>query len=68
MKKLFFLILLISQPVAAHHTKEHTMLMQDSAQVIAETKQGADNFSSTFLWLAIAAILGFGIIKLLSKK
>jgi len=68
MKKIFFLMLLISQPVAAHHTKEHTMLMQDSAQVIAQTKQGVDNSASVFLWLGIAAVLGLGVIKLFNKK
>ncbi len=68
MKKIFFVLLLISMPAAAHHTKEHTMLTQDTEQVIAETKQGADNSGSTFLWLGIAAVLGLGVIKLFKKK
>jgi len=68
MKKLFFILLLISQPAVAHHTKEHTMLTQDTEQVIAETKQGADNDTTIFLWLGIAAVLGLGMIKLFRKK
>ncbi len=68
MKKILFILLLISMPAAAHHTKEHTMLTQDTKQVIAETKQGADNAGSKFLWLGIAAILGLGVIKLFKKK
>ena len=68
MKKILFILLLISQPAIAHHTKEHTMLTQDTEQVIAETKQGADNSGSKFLWLGIAAVLGLGVIKLFKKK
>ncbi len=68
MKKIFFILWLISQPAVAHHTKEHTILMQDSAQVIAETKQGTDNSGAVFLWLGIAAVLGLGAIKLFRKK
>jgi len=68
MKKMFFILWLISQPAVAHHTKEHTMLTQDTEQVIAETKQGTDNSGAVFLWLGIAAVLGLGAIKLFRKK
>ena len=68
MKKAFFILLLMSQSAVAHHTKEHTMLLQNSEQVIAETRQGTDNSGAVFLWPGIAAILGFGAIKLFRKK
>ncbi len=68
MKTILFLLLLISQPATAHHSKEHTMLMQDTKQVITEIQQGVDNSASVYLWLGIAAVLGLGVIKLFSKK
>jgi len=68
MKKILFILWLVSQPAVAHHTKEHTILIQDSAQVIAETKQGADNSGAVFLWLGIAVMFGLGAIRLFRKK
>jgi len=73
MKKLIMIACLsfsytVSYPAWAHHTKEHTMLMQDAEQVIAETQQGATGFSSSFVWLGVAAVLGLGLMKLFSKK
>ena len=61
-------ILLFSQPLWAHHTQEHTMLLQDAEQVIADTQQGSDSSASLYLWLGIAAVLGLGVIKLFNKK
>jgi hypothetical protein len=57
-----------SYPAWAHHSKEHTMLMQDAEQVIAETQQGATGASSLLIWLGLAVALGLGIMKLFNKK
>lgn len=68
MKKIFFILLLISQPAVAHHTKQHTMLLQNSARVITETRHGTDNSSALSLWSGTAAMLAIGVIKLFRKK
>jgi len=74
MKKLIMIVclllsnLLFSYQAWAHHSKEHTMLMQDAEQVIAETQQGATGSSSSFIWLGVAVILGLGLMKLFIKK
>ncbi len=61
-------LLLLSYPSWAHHSKEHTMLMQNPEQVIAETQQGSNDSSTLFLWLGVGVLLGFGAIKLFNKK
>ncbi len=73
MKKLIMIACLslsytASYPAWAHHTKEHTMLMQDAEQVIAETQQGTTGSISSFVWLGVAVLLGIGFIKLFTKK
>ncbi len=69
MKRLIMITLLLSNyPAWAHHSKEHTMLMQNPEQVIAETRQGANNSGSLFIWLGVGALLGLGAIKLFNKK
>lgn len=62
MKKLAVISgLLFSHGLQAHHTKDHMMLAEDAAQVVAATREGSGGSSGWILWtvLAIALLLGF---------
>lgn len=67
MKNIIMIFCFFSNSVFAHHTNEHTMLMQDSEQVIAETLQGS-NPGSWILWLAVIILFALGLFKLIYKK
>jgi len=56
---------LLSLPrfVAAHHTKDHRMLAEDGAEVIAATRAGADGDWAWLLWLMLAALLALGLVR-----
>lgn len=69
MKKIITIIFLfLSAPVFAHHTKEHTMLMETPEQVIAATMQGESNPGIWLLWLVVIIVFGLGLFKLIYKK
>ncbi len=61
-------LLLLCYPVWAHHSKEHTMLMQNPEQIIAETQQGADDSGLSILWLGVGFVFALGALKLINKK
>lgn len=61
------LLLLACAQAYAHHTREHTMLLQDAEQVITETRQ-SEKPGASFLWLGLGVLLGIGAIRLLNKK
>ncbi|HHJ17149.1 MAG TPA: hypothetical protein ENJ80_10675 [Gammaproteobacteria bacterium] len=57
------LLLLLPRLVAAHHTKDHRMLAEDSAEVIAATRHGAGGDWDWLLWTGLAALLALGIVR-----
>lgn len=63
MKKIFmyYLMMLLTHPVWAHHTKEHTMLQEDPNDVIAATQQGASGPWVWLIWAGVIALLISGI-------
>ncbi|MDH3342662.1 MAG: hypothetical protein OEM07_02965, partial [Gammaproteobacteria bacterium] len=63
---IFFLF--FSNSALAHHTKEHTMLMESPEQVIASTLHGEANPWAWVLWLAIVVGFSLGLFKLIYKK
>lgn len=67
MKKSLILMLL-SHSALAHHTAEHTMLQQEPAQVIADTRQGEAGDWMYLLWALITLALAAGLIRWLRKK
>ena len=69
MNKLMMIVFLfMSTTVFAHHTKEHTMLMESPEQVIAATTQGETNPGTWILWLAVIIVFALGLFKLIYKK
>ncbi len=61
-------LLLFNNPAWAHHNKEHTMLMQNPEQVIAETKRSTDDSEFLIIWLAVGFVFALGALKLIRKK
>lgn len=69
MKKLImFIFLLLNYPAWAHHTKDHTMLMENSDQVIDMTRQGVDNPWLLIAWACIVILFALGVVRLINKK
>ena len=69
MKKLImFIFLLFNFQAWAHHTKDHTMLMENTDQVINMTKQGADDPWLLIVWSCIVILFTLGVVKLINKK
>jgi hypothetical protein len=69
MKKLImFIFLLLNYPAWAHHTKDHTMLMENSDQVINMTQQGANNPWLLIAWACIVILFALGVVRLINKK
>lgn len=69
MKKLIMLIsLLLNFPVWAHHTKDHTMLMENSDRVINMTQQGADDPWLWIVWAGVVILFVLGVFRLINKK
>ncbi len=63
MKKLIIILLFQSLPAWAHHTKEHTMLMENPEQVIAATQQGAEGGWFWLLWVGVFLFLLLGFVR-----
>jgi hypothetical protein len=69
MKKLImFIFLWLNYPAWAHHTKDHTMLMENSDQVIDMTRQGVDNPWLLIAWACIVILFALGVVSLINKK
>lgn len=69
MKKLIMIVFLVlSYPTWAHHSKEHTMLMESPEQVIADTQQGAYDPGFTIIWLVVVIFFVLGALRLIRKK
>lgn len=62
-KYMLALLLLLPRFVAAHHTKDHRMLAEDSAAVIAATRHGVGGDWNWLLWTALAALFTLGIVR-----
>ncbi|GMQ89100.1 MAG: hypothetical protein BMS9Abin09_0550 [Gammaproteobacteria bacterium] len=65
MKKFSALLLwlLLSQVARAHHTKDHMMLSEDAAQVIAATREGSGGDWIGLIWAAVTILLLLGFIR-----
>ena len=55
--------LLLSQATWAHHTKDHMMLAEDAAQVIAATREGGEGDWVWLVWTGVTAILLLGFVR-----
>ncbi|MCK4950754.1 MAG: hypothetical protein KAS48_02970 [Gammaproteobacteria bacterium] len=69
MKRIFMycLMMLLTFPVWAHHTKEHTMLQEDPSEVIAATQQGISGPWVWLIWVGVIVLLVLGIWRWLKK-
>ena len=63
MKKLIFILSLLSFPVWAHHTREHMMLSEGSERVIAATQQGAEGGGLWLLWVGVFLFMLLGFVR-----
>ncbi|NOX08572.1 MAG: hypothetical protein GXP22_03635 [Gammaproteobacteria bacterium] len=63
MKQLIVIMALFSSSAWAHHTQDHLMLEAGSAQVIADTQQGAEGGAVWLLWAAVFVFLLLGLIR-----
>ncbi len=63
MKKSITLLSLPSLPAWAHHTRDHTMLMENPEQVIAATRQGAEGGGLWLLWVGVFLFLVLGFVR-----
>jgi len=54
---------LVSFPAWTHHTREHTMLMENPEQVIAATQQGAEGGGLWLLWGGVFFVLLLGLFR-----
>ncbi|VAW72690.1 hypothetical protein MNBD_GAMMA14-963 [hydrothermal vent metagenome] len=59
---------LLSQPVLAHHTKDHMMLAEEAGQVIAATREGSGGGWVWLAWAAVTLILLLGFVRWWNKK
>lgn len=55
--------LLLSQSAWAHHTRDHMMLAEDAAQVVAATREGDSGPLWWILWVFLAVILLLGFVR-----
>ena len=67
-KSMMFFLLLFNYPAWAHHTKDHTMLMENSDQVISMTQQGANNSWFWIAWAVVIIVLCLGIVRVINKN
>ncbi len=64
MRTVFSLLLLVlSVPTLAHHTKGHTMLMVNPESVIAGTHQGFEGSTGWLLWVGVLLFLLLGFVR-----
>lgn len=62
MKRIIAASLTLSGSAFAHHTADHTMLQQEPAHVIAETRPGEAGDWMHLLWVPVALVLLLGLI------
>ena len=55
--------LMLSQSAWAHHTKDHMMLAEDAAQVIAATRKGGDGDWAWLVWTGVTVVLLLGFVR-----
>ena len=55
--------LMLSQTTWAHHTKDHMMLAEDAAQVIAATRKGGDGGWAWLVWTGVTVVLLLGFVR-----
>jgi len=55
--------LLLVRPARAHHTKDHMMLSEDAAQVIAATHEGSSGDWGWLIWVGVTGILLLGFVR-----
>ncbi len=60
---LTMLLLVLSMPALSHHTKGHTMLMENPDSVIAGTRQGIEGGGGLLLWLGVLLFLVLGFVR-----
>ncbi len=56
-------LLLSARPAWAHHTKNHMMLSEDAAQIIAATRKGSDGDWLWLIWVGVTGILLLGFVR-----
>lgn len=55
--------LLFSHGLQAHHTRDHMMLTEDAAQVVAATREGSSGLSGWIPWAILAVALLLGLVR-----
>ncbi len=60
---LTLLLLVLSAPTLAHHTKGHTMLMENPESVIAGTQQGLEGGGLWLFWVGVLLFLLLGFVR-----
>ena len=58
-----FALCLCCLSAQAHHTKDHTMLMENPEQVIAATRAGAGGGGLWLLWAGVFLVLLLGFVR-----
>jgi hypothetical protein len=60
---LVIILLALNLPAMAHHTKDHTMLLENADDVIAGTRQGVEGGGLWLLWVAVLLFLFLGFVR-----
>ncbi|HHC73439.1 MAG TPA: hypothetical protein ENK54_11145 [Thiotrichales bacterium] len=55
-------------PAQAHHTRDHMMLAEDAARVIAETRRGGGNELAWLFWGVLALLLVLSAIRAWGRR